>query len=164
MQFSIIAAFTPLTQVIGNNNKIPWRLSSDLKHFKQLTLDKTIIMGRKTHESIGKPLPKRNNIILSRDPELQIKGCKTYTNLYTLHKDYKDSGELFIIGGEQIYKMSMTYVNKMYITLVMGQYEGDTFFPPIEGYDWNIESIEKHKKSKTNECDYTFLTLRRKGL
>lgn len=152
---SIIAAMSR-NNLIGFQNRLPWHLPADLKYFKQLTLNKTIVMGRKTFESIGKPLPQRENIILSHQP-LQIEGCKVISDL----KKLSSKKEIMIIGGAQIYALALPLVHDLYITWVDGDFEGDTFFPKIDWNNWEMLSIESHKPDEKNAFPYHFTHYRR---
>ena len=142
--FSIIVAIGK-NREIGKENKLLWHIPEDLKNFKKITTDKTVIMGRKTFESIGKPLPKRKNIILSKNGEKELskeKGIEIYQNLEKLINDYKDSEEeIFIIGGEQIYKefLQKELISRMYISYVdFSDLEADAYFPEINYENWKI--------------------------
>jgi dihydrofolate reductase len=123
--------------VIGNNGEIPWQLPGDLKRFKQITMGHPIIMGRKTFESIGRPLPGRDNIILTRNREYNPKGTQTFFNLEDALWSVKDD-EVFIIGGEEIYRLSIWHANRIYMTRVYEEFEGDTFFPPYPHRIWTL--------------------------
>ncbi len=152
---SIIVAMSR-NNIIGFQNRLPWHLPADLKYFKQLTLNKTIVMGRKTFESIGKPLPQRENIILSRQP-ISFEGCKVISNLKELSFDK----EIMIIGGAQIYALALPLVTDLYITWVEGDFEGDTFFPDIDFKKWEMLSIESHLPDDKNPFSYHFAHYRR---
>ncbi len=156
---SIIAAMVPGTNIIGKNNTIPWKLSSDMKYFRQKTADSTVIMGRKTYESIGRPLPKRQNIILSSDYNLNINGCIIKQSL----KDAIDGSiydNIFIIGGASLYNEGMSYANTIYLTLVFGSFDGDVSFPRIDK-EWKMKSFVYHLEDENNECPYAFTTFER---
>lgn len=117
--------------VIGNQNKLPWHLPEDLKHFRKLTLNQNIVMGRKTFESLPGLLPKRNHIVLTRNKDWSAPGVKTYDNIDKVLKRYKN---LYIIGGEEIYRQFLPLVDKLYLTVLYENYEGDAFFPDPEQY------------------------------
>ena len=134
---SIIAAMDK-NRVIGEDNKIPWTIPNEMKTFKDLTSGNTIIMGRKTFESIGKPLPNRNNIVLSTTMA-PVDGVTVCRSMNDLPKDH-----LFVIGGSQIYKQTIPLANKMYISYVKKEYKGDAFFPKFDETKWQIESREDH--------------------
>lgn len=145
MKISIIVAMTE-DNVIGSNGRIPWHSKDDMKHFKELTLNHHILMGKKTYESIGKPLPRRTNIILSKNNDLQIEGTTVFQDLGDAIRFAQDRNEheLFIIGGQQIYEFTLPIAEKIYETLVLEKYEGDTFFPSLPKNKWNETSRETH--------------------
>jgi len=137
---------TSKNNVIGSNNKIPWDLPEDRKYFRNLTLNHPIILGRKTYESIGKPLPKRPNIVISRTLK-QIEGCKVCSSLKEAidycSQQYPTENEIFIVGGAEIYKESMPLISKIYLTLINQNFEGDTLYPEIPSEFQEISRIEK---------------------
>jgi len=147
---SIIVAMSK-DNIIGFQNRLPWHLPADLKYFKQLTLHKTIVMGRKTFESIGKPLPQRENIIVSRQ-NISIEGCHVVSNF----KELPFEKELMIIGGAQIYALALPLIHDLYITWVEGKFAGDTFFPPIDFKQWKIINVESHLPDEKNLFPYQF--------
>ena len=125
---TLIAACSK-NRIIGNDNKLIWNVPGDLKRFKELTSGHTILMGRKTYESIGKPLPNRRNIVLSRNTT-EINNCLVYSSLIEVLNLYKN--DLFVIGGGEIYKQCLPYANKIELTLIDKDFEGDTYFPIID--------------------------------
>ena len=125
---TLIAACST-NRVIGKNNTLIWKVPGDLKRFKELTSGHTVLMGRKTYESIGRPLPNRRNIILSRNKDLVVEGCLVYSNLLEVLELYKN--DLFVIGGEEIYRQTLGYADKVELTLIHKDYEGDAFFPEV---------------------------------
>jgi len=131
MNISIIAAMGS-NRVIGYENRLPWELPEDLQHFKALTLHKPIIMGRKTYDSIGKPLPKRQNIILTRDNAFQANGCDIVHSIDEAVEIAEDKSEIMIIGGAHLYEQCLPLANVLYLTLVHQDYTGDTYFPPFD--------------------------------
>jgi dihydrofolate reductase len=148
-------------KVIGRDNTLPWHLPQDLKRFKSLTLNQVVVMGRKTYESLGKSLPNRLNIILTKDTKWKdIKGDNTYV-YYSVEEVLErfKTRDLFIIGGSEIYKAFMDYADKMEITLIEKDIEGDTFFPEITE-KWEIENKETHENE---DFTYHFITYTRKG-
>lgn len=153
---SIIVAIAE-NGVIGGDNKLLWHISSDLKRFKALTTGNTIVMGRKTYESIGRPLPNRKNIVISRNRELTIEGCEVIHSLEELITNHDKGEELFIIGGGEIYRSALQYADKLYITEVLKSYDGDTSFPEINFEEWSTESVESHKASEKDSADYKFI-------
>jgi dihydrofolate reductase len=122
-------------RVIGNNNELIWKLSSDLKRFKELTTSHPVVMGRKTYESISRPLPNRRNIIITRNSEYEVEGCETVSSLEEAL--LLTNNDCFIIGGGEIYKQSLEVADKIYLTLVHQEFEGDTQFPEL-GKEWEI--------------------------
>ncbi len=163
MTISAIAA-TARNNVIGKDNQIPWYLPEDLKFFKRTTLKHHIIMGRKNFRSIGRPLPKRTNIVITRDPFFTATGCIVAHSLSEALETAKRNGEdeAFIIGGGEIYRQSLPFWDKIYLTEVDLEVEGDVFFPEIDEKDWNEISSEPHKADERNAYDYIFRVLERK--
>jgi len=147
--------------VIGGNNKLLWHLPADLKHFKALTMDHTIIMGRKTYESIGKPLPGRKNIIISRQEDYSAEGCIVLTNLQAAVDLCKKEGEVFIIGGAEIFKQSMHAADKIYITRIDHYFDGDTYFPNMNFSEWKMVKYLKHHADEKNKYEYSFAEYQR---
>jgi dihydrofolate reductase len=144
--------------VIGRNNDIPWYLPADLQYFKKTTLGHTIIMGRNCYASIGRPLPKRTNIIVSRDPFFISSNCSIARTipqaLSIAHKNGEK--EVFIIGGGQIYEQTKDLWDKIYLTEVDYNTDGDVFFPEMNWNEWTLQSEERHQKDEKNDFDYTF--------
>lgn len=155
---SIICALSE-NRTIGKDNKLLWYIPEDLKRFKVLTMGKPLIMGRKTYESIGKPLPGRTNIIITRDPEYKAEGCLVYNSLEKAMDEAKkvNNEEIFIIGGGQIYNQAIDLTDKLYLTLVAGEYEADTFFPDYSDFKKIISS----KDETSNGFKYKYLILER---
>jgi len=163
MTISCIVA-TAKNNVIGKDNDIPWYLPADLKYFKKQTLEHHIIMGRKCYTSIGRPLPKRTNVIITRDPFFISTNCiVTHSITEALEKAY-DNGEkeAFIIGGGTIYEQTKELWDKLYITEVELEVEGDIFFPTINYDEWTLKSEDAHKADEKNEYDYNFKVYTRK--
>lgn len=160
---SIIVAIAN-KNVIGKDNKLIWRLPEDLKRFKRLTTGHTIIMGRKTFESLGRVLPNRKHIVLSNDIKLEIEdeNVEVLSDISLLDKYINSPEEHFVIGGATIYKLLMPYVNKMYITKINEDFEGDAFFPEIKQEEWNVICIEKGIKNEENPFDYEYIDYIRK--
>ena len=152
-------------KVIGKNNDIPWgkSLPKDLDHFKELTAGKPIIMGRKTYESIGKPLPNRTNIILTRDENYKAEGCIVVHSTEEALKAAGNAEEVMIIGGSQIYKEFLPKANRMYLTIVDADFEADTYFPEYKIEEWEETAYEEHERDAENPYNYTYITLERKN-
>lgn len=141
---------------IGKNNQLPWHLPADLAYFKRITMGHSIVMGRKTFESIGKPLPGRKNIILTRDSEYQAEGCHVIHSISAIKEMNKKTAEIFIIGGAELFNQTLSFVDKLYITEIESTFEGDTFFPSLDESEWSLVSKEKGKKDEKNPYDYYF--------
>jgi dihydrofolate reductase len=158
----IVSAIVAMAEnrVIGKNNQLPWHLPADLKHFKELTTGHSIIMGRKTYESIGKPLPNRENIILTRDKNYQAEGCKVVHAIEEAIKLAAHNKELFIIGGAEIYQQAMPYIHRIYLTVVHHYFEGDTYFPALNN-EWREISNERHEADEKNDYAFSFVVLER---
>ena len=150
--------------VIGKDNKLIWHLPEDLKRFKQITTGKNIIMGRKTFESLGRVLPNRKHIILCNDMEMNIdnENVEILDVISKLDKYINSEEENFVIGGATIYKLLMPYVNKLYITKINKDFEGDVYFPEIKDTEWKEISREKGLKNEENPYDYEYITYVRK--
>ena len=138
-------------RVIGNGNEMPWSYPEDLKRFRRITKGHPVIMGRKTHESIGRPLPKRENIIITRSSEYKSKGCHVVNSIEeAISKAEELSNETpFVIGGAEIYKLALGYANKLFITSIDKAYDGDVKFPNLCFTDWNLIDCvgsEKHEE------------------
>ncbi|SDZ92161.1 dihydrofolate reductase [Pedobacter hartonius] len=147
---------------IGKDNQLLWHLPADLKHFKETTSGHTVIMGRKTFESVGKPLPRRRNIVITRNTSLEIPGADVVNTLDAAIALCDENEEVFIVGGAEIYKMAMAVTDKIYLTVVKGTFDADTFFPLIDPDLWKeIDSISFEPDEK-NAWAYTFSTLLRK--
>lgn len=142
---------------IGKDNKLLWSQSEDLKRFKRLTSGKTVVMGRKTYESIGMTLPNRRNIVISRQ-NIDIEGVEVINSFDSLNKDE----DIFIIGGGEIYKIFLPIVDRLYITEIDCEIEADTWFPEIDLNVWEVESVEKHTSDEINQFDYNFINYIRK--
>ena len=150
--------------VIGNDNQLIWHLSSDLKRFKQLTSGHPIIMGRKTYDSIGKPLPNRTNIVITRNSDFKVEGILTTNSLHeAIEKGKEIDSEIFIIGGGNIYAQAMDWADVLEVTEVHHDFKGDTRFPEIEEKIWKEVAREKFEKDEKNEFDYSFVRYERRN-
>ena len=152
---SIIVAMAK-NRVIGKDNDIPWHLPADLKHFRKVTTGKPIIMGRKTYESIGRPLPKRHNIIISRNSDYRVEGCDVVRSLEEAVEKAGAVDELFIIGGGFLYNQLINDADKLYLTFIDLEVEGDTFFPEYDHLKLTKVASECHLKDAENPYDYEF--------
>lgn len=172
MQISMIAAMAN-GRVIGSNNAMPWHLSADLKHFKQTTLGKPIVMGRKTYESIGKALPGRLNIVISADPECRLKDASVVNSCekaievaerYFIAEGIENA-ELMIVGGGSIYQHFLEQCHKLYLTEIDLSVEGDTFFPDYQAaYNWLEVDKQAFAADQSNPYNYQFITLVKQAL
>ena len=160
MKISLIAAFAE-ERVIGKDGKIPWTLKEDLKHFRNKTEGFSVVMGRKTYESIGIPLPNRLNIVMTRNPK-KLEGVKEVTNKEkALEIASSYSNEVFIIGGEKIYEEFLPLATKMYLTKIDIKTKGDAFFPKWNVNDWE-ELSRQDKQDRNQNIKYCFLEYKRK--
>ena len=149
--------------IIGKNNSLVWHLPEDLKHFRKLTTGHTIIMGRKTFESLGRVLPDRKHIIFSQNPDFKVndENVEVVHSLLQIQDLIEGEEEAFVIGGAMIYNFLMPYVKKMYVTQINEEFEGDAFFPKIDEKVWKKTSEEKGIKDEENKLDYEFITYER---
>ncbi len=154
-----IAAIGQNNRVIGNKGQIPWYIPEDFEHFKKTTMGHPIIMGRKTFETFPKPLPGRTHIVITRDNSYQVPSgvfvAQSINRAIEIAKKQPGSEEIFIIGGGEIYKMAMPFIERLYLTLVEGDFEGDTFFPEYLEFKKEISS----KESQNDNFKYKFLVL-----
>ena len=158
MTITIIVA-TDQHNGIGANNQLMWHLPADLKFFKQTTTGHTIIMGRKTFDSIGKPLPNRQNIVITKQQNLKIEGAQVFNALADAFAAFNDQKELFIIGGAEIYRLALPLANKIYLTKVNGVFNADVFFPNILTNEWKETEQTFFPKNDKNAFDFTLITL-----
>lgn len=158
MIISLIAAVSA-ENVIGYQNQLPWHLPADLAHFKKLTLNKPIVMGRKTFLSIGKPLPQRRNIILTHDPNFAAAGTEIFHSIPELLAALKDEPEIMIIGGEAIFSQFLPLAQRIYLTQIQQSFPGDTFFPAIDMASWHELSRENYTPDEKNAYNYSFIVL-----
>ena len=161
MQLSIIVAMDR-NRVIGRGGALPWHISSDLKNFKKITMGKPILMGRKTHDSIGKPLPGRENIILTNNKKYSAEGCIVKNTLDDVYLYCEKQLELVVMGGAILYSQTLDKAEKLYITEVNASVNGDTFFPEYKSSQWREISRESFNADENNEFDYSFTVLERK--
>lgn len=148
--------------VIGKGNELPWHLSTDLKNFKHVTMDKPIIMGRKTHESIGKPLPGRRNIIVTRNTDFQSEGCEVCHSLDEAIKLCEADEELVIIGGSELYHDALDVVFRIYLTEVHADVEGDVYFPAFDKGEWDLLLKDDVDADENNDYPFTMSILEKR--
>lgn len=149
-------------RVIGKNNDLPWRLPADLAYFKRVTMGNPIIMGRKTHESIGRVLPGRENIIVTRNEDYQASGCEVLHHIDDIKRlDKENEEELFVIGGAELFRELLPIADRLYVTHIHHEFEGDTFFPSVSWSEWKVISREQGVKDEKNPYDYEYVVYER---
>lgn len=158
---SLIAAVAA-NRVIGINNGLPWRLPNDLRHFRLTTTGHAVIMGRKNYESIGKPLPDRTNIVVTRNRDYAAPGCVVAHSLPEAIAAAGADTEIFVIGGAEIYAQALPLARRMHLTLVHADVAGDAYFPEFDWNAWQLVSREDHNVDDRHAYPYSFLTLERK--
>lgn len=161
MTLSIIVAMSE-NRVIGRAGGLPWHLPADLKRFKQLTTGHAIIMGRKTFESIGKPLPNRRNIVITRQITWRFPGVETAPDLDTAIRLATDDPEVFIIGGAEVFREAESRADRMYITLICANVEGDVLFPEVDWNLWRLTEDIRQEADATNALPMSFRTYERR--
>lgn len=163
MIISLIAAIDKNRLIGRKGNALPWCLPADLKRFKEVTMGKPVIMGRKTFESIGRPLPGRTNIVITRNRKYEALGCKVVNSAEEALQASGNALEVLIIGGAEIFAQFMPFANRMYLTLIDYEFEGDVYFPMWNLEEWREVSREPHEPDEKNPYKYTFLILERHG-
>ncbi len=161
MKISLIAAMAH-HRVIGKNNQLPWHLPADLKHFKALTTGKTVVMGRKTFEAIGKPLPNRKNIVLTRDTRWTSEGVVVLHTWEQVLETCNADEELMVIGGAQLYQQTLPMVSQLYLTMIDTEIEGDAYFPEWDANDWQVVERNEQGADEKNSYNMVFMTLKRR--
>lgn len=156
MQISLIVAMAE-NRVIGRNGTLPWHLPKDLKRFKKLTVGHSILMGRKTFESIGRPLPKRRSLVLSSDPSYRPPGAEVFGDLATALAATAREPEVFVIGGARVFADTLPLAHRLYLTLVHAAIEGDVRFPELETAAWQLTSEEAHPADAKHAHPFSFL-------
>lgn len=150
--------------IIGRNNTMPWHIPADLRHFKQLTTGHTIIMGRNTFESIGKPLPDRTSVVLTSRIDYQPEGCVVVHSLQHALDYVKHEAKAFIIGGASVYRQAMPYAHIIHLTRIHENFSGDTSFPEPNPDEWELVDQEANKANAKNPHAYSFLTYKRRSV
>ena len=149
-------------RLIGADNALPWKLPADMAWFKKSTMGKPILMGRKTYESIGRPLPGRTNLILTRQQELQIEGCTVVHNLEAALAAVPEADEIMVMGGAEIYALLLDQAERLYITEIDAEFKGDAWFPEFDRELWQEISRESHLPDEKNIYPYAFIIMERK--
>jgi dihydrofolate reductase len=157
MRYSLIVALSE-NRVIGRCGQLPWRLSADLRRFKRLTMGHHIVMGRKTWDAIGRPLPGRTSIVMTRDPGFDLPQVLVARSLEDVRRLATADDEVFFIGGGEIYRQALPYIDRIYMTLVHARVDGDTVFPELDPDQWRLIETDSGQADERNEYDYTFLT------
>jgi dihydrofolate reductase len=157
MRVTLIAAVGE-NGVIGQGNALPWHLPADLQRFKRLTTGHTIVMGRKTWESIGQPLPRRRSIVISRTPDFQPAGVTVVPSLVQALEIARDASEVFVIGGSRVFEAALPLTDRLELTRVHGNPPGDVFFPQLDFSEWTLVAEEKHPADERHAYPFSFLT------
>lgn len=160
MEISLVVAMDE-NRVIGADNRLPWHLPADLKHFKRITMGHPIVMGRRTWESIGRPLPGRTSIVLTRQDGYRAEGAVVVNSLEAAIEAAGECDELMVIGGAWLFQAVLDRAHRIYLTAIHAQFEGDTYFPGLNEDEWACVSREDHEKDDKNPCDYSFMVLER---
>lgn len=160
MKISLVVA-AATNNVIGRDGALPWHLSDDLKRFKKLTIGKPVIMGRLTHESIGKPLPDRRNVVISGQDGLEIEGCEVVATPEAALELVAGAEEVMVIGGGKIYEQMMPNADRIYMTFIDDAVDGDTFFPDIKSEEWQVICQEDFPADSSRAFGYSYITLDR---
>lgn len=148
-------------RVIGKDNAVPWRMPADLRHFRRVTMGKPIIMGRRTYESIGRPLDGRKNIVLTRDPTFAAEGVEVARSIEEALALAGDVEEAVIMGGADVYAQLLPRADRLYLTEIDAGFDGDRFFPEIDPSEWHEVECEEHEPDERNPYPYVFLMLER---
>jgi len=160
MIISLVAAMTP-NRVIGKNNQLPWHMPADLAYFKKITSGKPILMGRKTYQSIGRLLPGRKNIIITRDKNFKVDGAEIFYDLNTALKNVENYPEICVIGGSEIFAQVISQADVLYLSYIYADISGDSYFPEFDQNLFQEVSRENHKADENNPYDYSFVVLKR---
>lgn len=160
MRVSLVVAAAE-NGVIGAGNQLPWRLPDDLKRFKALTMGKPILMGRKTFESIGKPLPGRKNIVISRRSDLELAGCVVVGSIAQALDAAAGADELAVIGGAEVYGQALSFADVIHLTRVHATISGDAAFPTLDRAQWNERIVERHPADDRHAFAFSFIELER---
>lgn len=164
----VLVAAVAENGVIGRDNKLPWRIKSDLQYFKSLTIGRPVVMGRKTYESIGKPLPGRTNIVVTRDKAFSAPGVVVAHDLDEALRIARDDAEkrnadsIAVIGGTEIFRQTLPHADKLALTIVHAKPQGDTYWPQIDMSQWAEVERRRQSKGPQDDCDFTFVTYLRK--
>lgn len=161
MKVSLVAAYDR-NRVIGKDNALPWRLPADMRRFRTLTTGKPVIMGRRTFESMGEPLPERENIVLTRDPGFTAPGARVAYSVAGALAMCREAEEVMVIGGSQVYGRFLPIADRLYLTEIDAEFDGDAYFPSVDGTKWVEVERAEHEPDAKNPYRYAFVTLERK--
>ena len=161
MTISLVVAASS-NNVIGRDGGLPWHLPDDLRHFKRITTGKPVIMGRRTFESIGKPLPDRRNIVMTRDPDYVVDGCDVVSSASDAIDLVEGAAEAMIIGGGMVYHDFLPLADRIYLTRVQAQVEGDTHFPEVDEATWQLMSSEHHAEDDEHRYAFDMMVFERR--
>jgi dihydrofolate reductase len=161
MRISLVVAAST-NNVIGSDGELPWHLPGDLKNFKRLTTGKPIVMGRKTHESIGRPLPNRRNVVITRDPDYEAAGCDVVASPEAVLALLDDAEEIMIIGGGQVYAVFLPVADRIHFTRVHAEIDGDVTFPDLDSNEWALRSSVTHEADATHQYAFDILCFERR--
>ncbi len=161
MSFISFVVVHDRNRVIGKDGALPWRAPADLRHFRQLTRGKPVVMGRRTYESIGRPLPERTNIVLSRDPSFRAEGCTVVRSLDEALRVAGDEPEVMVIGGGVLFAELVDRADRLYLTEIDAEFAGDTYFPPIDRSQWREIERAEHAPEEGDPLRYSFVVLER---
>jgi len=155
-QLSLIVAMDR-NRLIGSDNGLPWQLPADLAYFKRTTMGKPVVMGRKTYDSIGRPLPGRHNIIVTRDSRFSADGCEIVGSIEQAVESCPDASEIMLIGGASLYRQTLERASCLYVTRIHHEFDGDTWFPEFDESRWQVESREDFEADSRNPYAYSFI-------
>jgi dihydrofolate reductase len=155
-RLSLIVAMDE-NRLIGSDNRLPWHLPADLALFKRTTMGKPVVMGRKTFESIGKPLPGRRNIVITRNPDYRAEGCEVVSDIDSALEICAEDAEIMLIGGASLYQQTIDRASCMYITLIHHEFDGDTWFPEFDPDDWQVAEREVFEADADNPFSWSFV-------
>ncbi len=161
MRLSIVVAMDS-NRLIGKDNDLPWYLPADLVFFKKLTTGNAILMGRKTFDSIGRPLPNRRNIVITRNTDIEITGCEVVNSIEEALLLAQREAEVMVIGGAKLYQQILPIADRLYITQIEGEFDGDTYFPSYDEKNWQQVSCESHLPDNKNNHPYQFIVFEKK--
>lgn len=162
MELSLVCALAE-NGVIGRDGNLPWHLPKDLQHFKRLTIGGVLLMGRRTWDSIGRPLPRRRSLVLSRDSAFQPEGAEVFGHLDSALAEAREAPEVFVIGGAAVYAATLSRAHRLYLTQVHADVSGDVYFPAFDQEDWSLVEEEHHEADPRHLFPFSFRTYTRRS-